>query len=246
MHATKHVIMKLKELNAKERPRERLLSNGAGALSNAELLAILLRTGSEQKNVLEIAQELLASAGNLTGLSAMSTERMTTINGIGFDKAVTIAAAFELGKRFAVEKSIPERISITSPSQIYALMQPMLKGLDHEECWIIFLNRSNFIISKEKLTTGGLTSTVIDSNMIIRKALEKKADGLVIVHNHPSGNPYPGSADLKQTATLKKAVDVFGISLIDHVIIADTCFYSFADENVTYQNEVITEKLAPV
>lgn len=125
-------------------------------------------------------------------------------------------------------------------------MHPLLKGLDHEECWILYLNRSNYVIAKEKLSTGGLSSTTFDTNMVVRKALEKKADGLIVVHNHPSGNPYPGSADLKQTAALKKAAGTFEISLMDHIVIADSCFYSFSEERIVHQNEVSTEKLAPV
>jgi len=112
-------------------------------------------------------------------------------------------------------------------------MAPILKGLDHEECWILYLNRSNIVIIKEKLTSGGLSSTSIDTNMIMRKALEKRADGLIMTHNHPSGNPHPGQADIKETERLKKASNTFGISLLDHLIIANGCFYSFADEQIT-------------
>ena len=155
-------------------------------------------------------------------------------------------AAFELGRRFSAEEPTLTRTSITGPAQIYAMMHPLLKGLDHEECWILYLNRSNYVIAKEKLSTGGLSSTTFDTNMVVRKALEKKADGLIVVHNHPSGNPYPGSADLKQTAALKKAAGTFEISLMDHIVIADSCFYSFSEERIVHQNEVSTEKLAPV
>ena len=226
-------MMKLKELNEEERPRERLASKGAEALSNAELLAILLRTGYGKKNVLEISTELLHKAGNLTGLSVMSLDSMMEIPGIGKDKSISVSAAFELGRRFASESSPSARTPVTSSRQVYDIMIPTLKGLDHEECWVLYLNRSNFVIFREKLFLGGLTSTTIDTSTIMRKALEKRADGLIMVHNHPSGSPYPSKADLKETEKLKKAADIFGISLLDHVIIADGCFYSFADELVT-------------
>lgn len=225
--------MKLKEMNLEDRPRERLVAKGPGALGNAELTAILLRTGGGGMNVLETAQALLASAGSLSGLSAMSLEKMMETKGIGVDKAVTISAAFELGRRFAAEKA-QSPVQITSAGQIYGIMHPLLKGLDHEECWVFYLNRANRIIFKERLTTGGQSSTVMDSGIVIRKALEKKALGLILCHNHPSGSPIPGTADAKQTESLKKGAETFGISLLDHVIIGDNCYYSFVDEEISW------------
>ena len=224
----------MKEMMPEERPREKLTEKGAASLSNTELLAILLRTGTGRKNVMEIAGELLHSADNrLAGLSDFSLEKMKEIPGIGTDKAVTVAAAMELGKRFVYEKNAFRKVSVTDPRQIYELMLPVMKGLSHEECWIIFLNRANYIISKELLSTGGMSATVLDVKIIIRKALEKKAHGIILVHNHPSGSPVPGSADIKQTATLKKAAETFDISLMDHIIIADDRYYSFANEEVS-------------
>lgn len=223
----------MKEFVKDERPRERLLRSGAGALSAAELVAILLRTGSGHKNVLETAHELIARAGDLTGLAAMSVDRMTEIKGIGKYKAASLAAAIELGRRFAAEGSRAARMAVTSPKQIYNELIPALKGLDHEECWIVYLNRSNYIIGKERQTSGGLSATVIDIGTIIRKALEKKSAGIILVHNHPSGNPYPGASDIKETGKLKKAADTCGISLLDHIIISDGRFYSFADEQIS-------------
>ena len=230
----KTAMMKLKEMNLEDRPRERLVAKGPGALGNAELTAILLRTGGGGLNVLETAQALLASAGSLSGLSAMSLEKMMETRGIGLDKAVTVSAAFELGRRFAAEKAeSPEQI--TSARQIRGMMHPLMKGLDHEECWVFYLNRANRIIYREKLTTGGQSSTVMDPGMVIRKALEKKALGLILCHNHPSGSPMPGNADIRQTEALKKAAETFGISLLDHVIICDNCYYSFADEEISWK-----------
>ena len=226
--------MKMKELNREERPRERLLSKGAGALSNAELLAILIRTGNGKMNALDTAFEMLSRAGSLTGLSSMSADSMTCIPGIGMDKAATVAAAIELGRRFTAERKDCRKIPVTSPQQIYSLLIPEMKGLDHEECWIVYLNRANYVISAERVSSGGLSSTAIDTSVIMRKALEKKAGGIILSHNHPSGNPNPGAADMRETERLRNAASTFGISLMDHVIIADTCFYSFAEEQVSH------------
>lgn len=221
----------MKDIIPEERPREKLAGKGAKFLDNTELLAILLRTGTGKKNAVEIAGDLLASAGNSLGeLSEFSIERMAGIPGIGAGKAVTVAAAMELGKRFVYEKSSVDRVSITDARQIYNLMFPLMKGLSHEECWIIFLNRANYITGKELLSSGGMAATVLDVKIILRKALEKKAHGLILVHNHPSGNPYPGNCDIRQTENLKKAAETFDISLVDHIIIADNRYYSFADE----------------
>ena len=225
--------MNIKNMMAEERPREKLLQKGPEALDNSELLAILLRTGTKKQNAVETARELLACADNkLSILGDFSTERMKETQGIGNDKAATIAAALELGKRFIVEERIDDKCSITSPRQVFHMMQPMLKGLSHEECWIVFLNRANYVIGKEMISSGGMSATVLDNRLIIRKALEKNAQGLILIHNHPSGNPRPGTSDIKQTESLKKAASCFDISLIDHLVIADNRFYSFADEQV--------------
>lgn len=230
--------MKLKELNIEERPRERLIAKGSSALGNAELLAILLRTGSGNKNVLEMSHELLAAAGSLTELSAMSIDKMQAIGGIGKNKAATITAAFELGRRFAAEGSRSPCRAITNASQIFSIMFPVLKGIDHEECWILYLNRANHILYKEKVSIGGLSSTTIDTNSILRKAIEKKADGIILVHNHPSGNPQPGKADVVETERLKKAAETFSISMLDHVIISDSGYYSFADQMIYDSSQI--------
>lgn len=228
--------MKIKEMNPEERPREKLLEKGAKSLDNSELLAIILRTGTGNRNARETASDLLASAGNRLGtLAGFSMEKMKEIKGIGTDKAVSLAAAMELGKRFVYEKNTESRAAITSARQIFEIMFPLMKGLSHEECWIFFLNRANYIIGKEMLSSGGMTATVMDVKVILRKALEKKAHGIILVHNHPSGNPVPGTNDVRQTMALKKAAETFDISLIDHIILADNRYYSFADEEVRIQ-----------
>ena len=225
--------MKLKELNSDERPRERMMEKGAASLSNAELVAILLRTGTGRMNVVDVARELLKSAGNkLTAIMTMPQEKMCEIEGIGRSKAVTVAAAFELGRRCALESAVEHKDSITNPKAVYRIMIPELKSLDHEECWGLFLNRANYIIGREKLSSGGIDSTVIDTKTIARKALEKKATSMILVHNHPSGSAMPGQADIRQTALLRRALQTCDINLVDHVVVAEGCWYSFADERL--------------
>ncbi len=225
--------MKIKDLCEDERPREKMMDKGASALSNTELLAILLRTGTEKMNVIDLAREVLKSAdGKLNGIAGMSAEVLCRIEGIGPSKAVTLAAAFELGRRCASETITDIRTAITSPKTVFRIMLPLLRGLDHEECWILFLNRSNFLISKEKLSSGGLDSTTLDCRHILKKALEKQASGIIVVHNHPSGSALPGTADIQSTKMLDRALKACDLSLLDHVVIAESNYYSFADEEL--------------
>lgn len=221
----------MKDLCEDERPREKMLAKGAESLSNAELLAILLVTGLKDRNALDIAQDLLASCGGrLSTAAAMSVEELCNTKGIKINKAIGIKAALELGRRFLSEKASGSIRQIRTPANVYELMRPLMKGLLHEECWAVFLNRNNKIISKERMSSGGMSSTVLDNRIIIRKALEKRATGIIIVHNHPSGDPTPGKEDIRCTEMLKNAAEQFDISLVDHVVICDGRFFSFADE----------------
>ncbi len=223
--------MKIKELGQDDRPREKMAEKGVGALSNAELAAVIIRTGCGEENAVDISRKLLKSAGDsLACLSGMTVGQMCRTRGMGPGKAASVAAAFELGRRCAAEASRVEKVSITGPAMVYRHMLHYMKGLGHEECWVIYLNRANYIIGKEKLSSGGVSATVIDVKMIIRNAIERLASGIILVHNHPSGNPQPGASDIRQTGILKKAAETFDISLVDHIIIADDSFYSFADE----------------
>jgi DNA repair protein RadC len=225
--------MKIKDLFRDERPRERLLKHGAGSLSNVELLAILMRTGTRKLNAVELARKLLEdSEGKIGNIAAMSIDKLLKLNGVGPAKAAALAASFELGRRCALENVSGKRKSIASPAMVYRLMIPHMKTLDHEECWALYLNRSNHLIGKEMMSSGGLESTIMDCKSIVRKALEKKASGLILVHNHPSGSPLPGVADIRQTQSLKAALKTCDISLLDHVVIAESSYYSFADEEV--------------
>ncbi len=225
--------MKIKELCMDERPREKMMAKGVDVLSNTELLAILLRTGTGRMNVIDVARELLKNAdGKLNGVASMSVEKLCEIDGIGPSKAVTLAAGFELGRRCAGESIINTRTSISSAKTVFRIMLPVLKGLDHEECWVLFLNRANYLIGKEKISSGGLDSTALDCRIIVRKAIEKKATGIIAVHNHPSGSAIPGNADIQATRQLEQALRICEISLLDHVIIAENSYYSFSDEEI--------------
>ena len=223
--------MRIKELCPDERPREKMRLRGAKALSNADLLAILLGSGTGGKNVVDVAQELMVSAGGrLSLLSVMPLEKLVSHKGVGEARAITIAAAIELGRRAFEEQAVVDKRAITSPDIVYQLMLPQLKNLDHEECWALFLNRANYLIGKEMITSGSLESTLVDTGRILRKAIEKQSSYVILVHNHPSGSPRPGQADIYQTEVLRKALSAVEIRLADHVVIADDSFYSFSEE----------------
>lgn len=225
--------MKLKDFCESERPRERLLSSGASGLSNGELLAILLRNGDKERNAVELGQQLLKMVdGRLGTLFNMSSAKMCSLPGIGPAKAAVVMAAFELGKRFLNEESGIDKKPIVSSRTVYEIMIPVLKGKQHEECWLLLLNDNNYLLSKMMLSSGGGRSTVIDVRHIIRHSIEHNASGLILVHNHPSGNPRPSEADLKQTEALHKAASSVGIDLLDHVVFCDDQFFSFSDKHV--------------
>lgn len=225
--------MKMKELNRDDRPREKLLDKGASVLSDAELLAVLLRTGTCRMNVVDVARELLRSADStLNGVAGMSVERLCSISGIGPDKAATLAAAFELGRRSAAEPVVRDKRTVASSRTVFRMMLPLMRGLDHEECWAIFLNRANYVVGRERMSVGGTDSTVIDAKSILRRAIDRKASGVILVHNHPSGNALPGQADITQTGFLKRTLSSCDILLVDHVIVAEDSWYSFADEQL--------------
>lgn len=225
--------MKLKELNKQERPREKMMARGANALTDVELLAILLRTGTATHNVVDVARELLRTADDRLGsVAAMSLDRLRQVEGIGPSKAVTVAAAFELGRRLALEAGMENVPRMDSPAKVYRAMLPLLRDLDHEECWVLFLNKSNGLISKERMTSGGQDFTVMDKRVVVRRALEKKAASIILVHNHPSGNAMPSVEDINQTRDLGRALSACGLQLLDHVIVAGASYYSFSDEQV--------------
>ena len=225
--------MKLKDWRAEDLPREKVFRNGAAGLSNAELLAIFISSGRPGTNAVDAAQELLSSAGGrLCELCKRTPKELMKQKSVGPARAVTIAAALELGRRFLTEASA-EAVVITGPEDVFRRMLPRLKGLDHEECWALYLNRSNRVVGEERLTSGTADSTFIDTKRIVRDVLERQARAVILVHNHPSGSPLPGQADIRETRQLQLALKTFDAQLFDHVIIGDGCYYSFEAERVT-------------
>lgn len=225
--------MRIKELCADERPREKMFSKGPQALSNAELLAILIGSGTKKDNVLVVANKLLSAAqGRLSGIASMDSHEIMSMDGIGSGRYASIAAAFELGRRCCLEDPGLEKIPLCDPGMVFKIMIPHMKGLDHEEFWILFLTRANYLIHKEMISLGGLSATVVDPRLVVKKALDKRACGIIMVHNHPSGNPLPGKEDLDQTAGMKNAAGTFDIALLDHIIICDDRYFSFADDRI--------------
>ena len=223
--------MRIKDLDAAERPREKLIARGPAALSDGELLAVLLRGGTPSRSSLELARDMLSEAdGRLSVLFNMSAQKLQKMPGIGPCKAAEIQATFELGRRFLQEEAGPGTVPIVSPRMVYNRMIPVLKGLDHEECWVIFLNARNCEISRTRVSSGGGLSTTIDVPQIIRTALERGASGIFLVHNHPTGSPMPSRADIAETERLRNGMRTVGLSLLDHVIVSDSSFFSFAEE----------------
>lgn len=225
--------MKIRDLCAEERPREKMIERGAVSLSKAELLAILLRTGTGNKNVIEVAQTILSRVdGELDALAGMSIDVLCETEGVGIGKAVSIVAAFELARRWFSEEGVTRRRKISSPEEVFRMMYPLLRDLESEECWVIYLNNANAYLGKERLSVGGTEATVLDSKVVLRKACEKKASGIILVHNHPSGNAYPSPADITRTRAIRNALKACEMSLIDHVVIGSCNYYSFSDERL--------------
>ena len=224
--------LSIKNWSRDERPREKLTDKGAETLSNVELFTIIIGSGGFGKNAMAVSRELLAMVdGNLKELSKISYDKLLRISGIGPAKAVQLIAVFEIFKRVLTESS-GDPVRIKSSQYAATIMSPLLKDLSREECWILYLNRANRLISKERISIGGVSATVVDVKIVIRNALEKLASSIILVHNHPSGNSSPGENDKLQTKMLKDAARLFEISLIDHLIIAGESYYSFADEGI--------------
>ena len=226
-----NLTMRIKDLTSCERPRERILSVGPGALSNGELLAILLRNGTKGHNVLDISRGLLNGCdGSLVALSRLTERELCTFQGIHKDKAATILAAFELGRRFFSERQESKDRPILCARDAYENLIPYLKGADHEEAWVILLNKAHKVIYIQTIGIGTEESVAINARQIAKLALEKGAAAMILAHNHPSGNPDPSRADITITDTLHKTCSACDIDLLDHIIICDQAFYSFADE----------------
>ena len=215
-----------------DRPREKLLEKGSHVLTDAELLAIIIGSGSRNETAVELCRKILKEKNNdLYELSRMTVAELTRFKGIGIAKAISIVAAMELGKRRR-DASVPKKEKITCSKDAVAIMQPIIGDLVKEEFWILLLNRANFIIGKKRISEGGVAGTVADSKIIFKEAVDKLASSIILSHNHPSGNVKPSEADIKLTKRLKEAGQIFEIPVLDHIIITHNSFYSFADEGL--------------
>lgn len=215
-----------------DQPREKLMLKGKAALSDAELIAILIGSGSRNESAVQLSKRILNSVGNnLNALGKLSLKQLMDFKGIGEAKAVTIAAAMELGRRRR-EEDVKKLDQITSSKAVFEIMQPIIGELPHEEFWIIYLNNSNKVIYKTQLSKGGLTGTMVDVRLVFKTALEHSAVAMILVHNHPSGTLTASDADKQITRQLKTAGLSLDIKVLDHVIVTEHSYMSFADEGI--------------
>jgi DNA repair protein RadC len=215
-----------------DKPREELMLKGKSALSDAELIAILIGSGSRNETAVDLSKRILATVThNLNALGKQSLSQLMQFKGIGEAKAIAIIAALELGRRRRAEEAV-ELVKITSSKIIFELMQPIIGELAHEEFWVIYLNNSNKVISKIQLSKGGITGTVVDVRLVFKAALEMSATSLVLCHNHPSGSLKPSEADKQITQKLKRAGESLEISILDHIIVTETSYFSFVDQGI--------------
>ncbi|MBG6063027.1 DNA repair protein RadC [Flavobacterium sp. CG_9.1] len=215
-----------------DKPREKLMLKGKSVLSDAELIAILIGSGSRNESAVDLSKRILASVdNNLNALGKLSFSQLIQFKGIGEAKAISIIAALELGRRRRSEDAI-ELKKITSSKIIFEIMQPIIGELPHEEFWIIYMNNSNKVIAKSQLSKGGITGTLVDVRIVFKTALEMGATALILCHNHPSGTLIPSDADKQITRKLKLAGDSLEIKVLDHVIVTENSYFSFADEGI--------------
>ena len=213
-----------------DRPREKMLNQGRHTLSDSELLAVLIRSGTREETAVELSRRILAGVGNdLTRLSRLSVTELSEFKGMGNVKALTVMAALELGRRRRLAEA-GKTTKIGSSKDVAALFSPDLADLNYEEFWILLLNRANKVIAKHQVSKGGVTGTVVDPKMVFKKAVDCMASGIILCHNHPSGNLTPSDADLSLTRKMVDAGRLLDIQVLDHLIIAGEKYYSFADE----------------
>lgn len=215
-----------------DRPREKFLLKGKSTLSDSELLAILIGSGSRNESAVQLCQRILAATNyNLNALGKMSIKQLTEFKGIGEAKAISIAAALELGRRRRGEDAL-ELKNINSSKAVFDIMQPIIGELSHEEFWVLYLNNSNKVIHKAQLSKGGIVGTVVDVRIVFKIALEYNATSLILSHNHPSGKLYASEADIEITNKIREASKHLDLLILDHVIITENSYYSFKDEAI--------------
>ena len=224
--------MSIKFLAEDDRPREKFLLKGKNALSDAELLAIIMGSGNREDSAVELGRKILNSvASNWHNLSLLSLSDLMKFKGVGEAKAISIAAALEIGHRRAAQE-VPEKIQIRESKDIYKVLQPYLSDLQTEEFWAVFLNQNNRIVGKARLSAGGINQSVVDVRILFKTALEHLSTAIAIAHNHPSGNLKPSQEDLRITKQIADAGKILNIQLLDHLIISQNAYLSFADENI--------------
>ncbi len=224
--------LNIKDWAVEDRPREKMLAKGARSLSDAELIAILIGSGNVDETAVELSRRILTSTGNsLADLGRKGVDYLKTFNGIGEAKAVAIVAALELGKR-RKEAEVFIKKKITGSNDVAEYFQPLLGDLNHEEFWILLLDRGNKIIDNFMVSQGGISGTVIDIRLILKSAIEKLASSIILCHNHPSGTMQASDADLKITQKIKDAAKLMDISVLDHIIIGQNSYLSLADEGI--------------
>jgi DNA repair protein RadC len=222
----------IKSWAAEDRPREKLLLKGKSALSDAELVALLIGSGTGSLSAVEVAKLVLQSVGNnLHDLAKLSVKDLMKSKGIGEAKAIAIIAAMELGRR-RKEFEVTEKPKVSGSKEAFELVKRDLMDLGHEEFWVLLFNRANRLIKKKRISEGGVSGTVADPKIIYKLALEELASGIIVVHNHPSGNLTASQSDIKLTSKLKEAGQVLDIQLLDHLIVAGQKYFSFADEGI--------------
>jgi DNA repair protein RadC len=222
----------IKHWSEDDKPREKLMLKGKSILSDAELIAILIGSGSRNESAVSLSKRILSSVNNnLNALGKLSLKQLMEFKGIGEAKAVSIAAALELGRRRRVEETVDLQ-KITSSKAVYEIMQPIIGELLHEEFWVLYLNNSNKVIYKSQLSKGGITGTVVDVRLIFKLALEHNATAIILSHNHPSGKLLASDADRDITKKLKFAGEQLDVKVLDHIIITENGYLSFQDEGI--------------
>jgi DNA repair protein RadC len=224
--------LRIRNWALEDRPREKMMLKGIQSLSESELLSLLIGSGTRKASAVELARQVMNMAGNnLDKLGKFAVSDLKKLNGIGQARAITIVAALELGRRRKLTDS-PEGMKISGSQDVFTLLGPVLSDLVHEEFWVLFLNRSNRVIEKRKISQGGITGTVTDIRIILKMALDHLATSLILCHNHPSGNLQPSEADISITRRIKESAALMDISLLDHLIIAGKSYFSLADETM--------------
>ena len=222
----------IKDWSDDDKPREKLLLKGKGALSDAELIAILIASGNRNESAVDLSKRILQSLGNnINKLAKLSVNDLMKFKGVGEAKAITIIASLELGRRRKTA-GVLEKENVSGSKDAFQILQLKLEDLPHEEFWVILLNRANNVIDTKLISRGGVSSTVIDAKVVFNFALESLASGIILGHNHPSGNLKPSISDIRLTKKIVAAGKIMEVPVLDHIIVGDNDYFSFADEGL--------------